>query len=309
VKKDDSSLTREQRARVRNEADGLLDRADARGVFPTPVDYILQVAKVSVVSDQDITDGYIAQLTRAGSKAVAAFKSAISKVWGLFESGARLIHIDRVVYRVKQTFLKLHETGHGYLSWQRDIYAVTADCEKSLADDIKDLFEREANAFASDILFQGEGFTKEAANYDFGFDAPLKLSKKYGASLYATIRRYVSESPHAYAVLVLDPPVLTERVGFRCALRRPITSPLFDATVGRIPWAGSFSPDDAIGRMVPMWPRRMTGIRSFDISDGSGVGHECVGVAFTQKHQVFILIKLLRPLTKTTIVVPKAMST
>jgi hypothetical protein len=36
--------------------------------------------------------------------------------------------------------------------------------------------------------------------------------------------------------------------------------------------------------------------------------HECVAVAFTQKHQVFILIKLLQPITRTTIIVPDAVN-
>lgn len=58
------------------------------------------------------------------------------------------------------------------------------------------------------VLFQLDAFDAEARDLKFGLGAPLKLSRRYGASAYASIRRYVSGSDRACAVLVLEPPVL-----------------------------------------------------------------------------------------------------
>jgi hypothetical protein len=44
--------------------------------------------------------------------AAAALKSAISKVFGIYDADEHLIHIDHTVHQSKQTFLKLHEAGH-----------------------------------------------------------------------------------------------------------------------------------------------------------------------------------------------------
>ena len=48
----------------------------------------------------------------------------------------------------------------------------------------------------------------------------------------------------------------------------------------------------------------MTGKRSLGISDRNGDLHDCVAEAFTQKHQVFILIHAVRTLTKSSIIIP-----
>ena len=55
-------------------------------------------------------------------------------------------------------FIKLHEAGHGTLPHQSKIYRLIHDCEKTLDADMTDLFEREANVFASQGLVQGEVF-------------------------------------------------------------------------------------------------------------------------------------------------------
>jgi hypothetical protein len=62
----------------------------------------------------------------------------------------------------------LHEAGHGTLPHQSKVYALIHDCEKTLDAEITDLFEREANVFASEALFQGEIFAKEAQQLHFG---------------------------------------------------------------------------------------------------------------------------------------------
>ena len=176
------------------------------------------------------------------------------------------------------------------MSWQRDLYAVVEDCKKTLAPDTAELFDREANVFASEVLFQLDTFTVEAEAEPFGVRVPLKLRKKYGGSIYATIRRYVSRSRRACAVLVLEPPEIMDGDGFRCDLRRVVASESFLKLFGHISWPDPVTPSDQIGAMVPLGKRRMSGKRTMELKDRNGGRHECFAEAFTQTYQVFLLI-------------------
>ena len=105
-------------------------------------------------------------------------------------------------------------------------------------------------------------------------------------------------------VLVLDPPTLLNGRGFVAALRRAVPSERFVEGFGQINWPEEYGPDDAIGKMIPLPGRRMSGRRTIRIRDRNGRDHECLAEAFTQKHQVFVLIWPIRALTTTRVVVP-----
>lgn len=286
-KPDDSSLTPRQYADVRSAAERALADAGAIGCFPTPIDDIMAVAKVHEVKEDVLNEGFVAKLRREVS---GALKSALSKVMGLFDARSRLIFIDRSLYLVQQTFIRLHETAHAYLPWQRDLYAIVEDCEQTIEPSLADQFDREANVFASEVMFQLDGFSKEADQKDFGVLVPVKLSSKYGASIYSSVRRYVTHNWRACCVIVLNPPELIEGDGFRATLRRHCASPAFMETFGEIHWPDVFTPADRIGAMVPVGGRKMSGKRSLPLKDANGNTHECLAESFTQTHQVFILI-------------------
>lgn len=301
MRKDDFSLSAEELGRVRLEARSALERANAFGRLPTPVADVLSAAKLTVVDDESLDEGLLASFRR---KATGALKSALSKVLGLFDARGWLIHVDRGVAAVKQTFIKLHEAGHGLLLWQRKMYAVAEDCKLTLTDEIEDLFEREANNFATEVLFQLDAFTEQAADCAFGINVPLKLGPKYGASAYSSIRRYVRKNERACVVLVLDPPLVGDGVGFRATLRRVVPSPAFVEIVGDPAWPEVFTPDDELGGMVPLGKRRMSAPRTLSLTDRNGTDHECIAEAFATPYQVFILIHLKKALTKVTVLLP-----
>lgn len=287
MKPDDSSLTPPQLAKIREEARRVLEEAGAVGTFPTPVPQIMQVARVEEVTEDVLSPTFVASLRR---KAGNTLKRALTKVVGLFDATARLIYIDRTLHVVKQTFVRLHETAHGFLSWQRDLYAVVEDCEQTLSPETAELFDREANVFASEVLFQLDGFANEVADQPFGIKVPLRFAKKYGASLYSSIRQYVSKSPERCCVLVLNPPELMDEEGFRCELRRVVASESFLESMGVIPWPDVITPSDPLGALVPVGGRRMSRPRSIRILDQNGDPHDCVAEAFTQGYQVFVLL-------------------
>lgn len=297
-KPDDYSLTLKQYESVCKKAEYALRSADAFGVLPTPIEDILATHKLELEHENVFELSFLKRMRR---KASSALKSAIGKVIGLFHISDKIIFIDKTVQVVKQSFLKLHEIGHYILPWQRKMYAVVEDCENSIAPEIADLFEREANVFASEVLFQRNTFIEEALNDPFGIKVPMKLSKKYGASVYASIRQYVQKNPYSCVVLVLDSPELNYGDGFRARLRRAIVSPPFKKRFGELCWPDYFSPDDEIGAMIPLGSRRMSSPKEIILTDRDGNEHECIAESFKHPYNIFILIHTVEELTKTSI--------
>jgi hypothetical protein len=299
-KADDYSLDDETQRLIWLHAERTLQKADALGSIPTPVAEVLEAAKV-VVSDEEVLDpGFLAKLRK---KAGAALKSALSKVWGVLDAVARIVYLDKTVLVVKQTFLKLHETAHAVLPWQRKMFVVAEDCQMTLAPEVAELFDREANAFASEVLFQLDAFSTEANDHAFNIRVPIDLAKRYKASIYASVRRYVSGSPRACMVLVLEPPQVCPRRGYVAKFRRDVVSPEFRRALGELVWPDEFSPDDQIGAMIPVGGRRISRPREIELRGANGRRHRCVADAFTQTHQVFVLIHSVTLLTRRVVVV------
>ena len=289
---DYSTLTPVQYSLVRKVAERALRDAGALGIFPTPIANIMDVARVQEVKEDVLNESFIQKLRTKMSGAGSLVRTALSKVLGLFHASEGLIFIDRTLMEVKKQFVRLHECAHGYLPWQRGMYAVVEDCEKSLDPDVADAFDREANVFASEVLFQLDAFHLEARDHAFSIFTPVKLSKKFGASIYSTVRQYVSKSDKCCAVIVLNPPEIAPGAGFQCALRRVIVSPSFATTFGQVGWPERFGPDDQVGAMVPIGSRKSSGKRTILLRDANGNERGCVAESFTQGYQVFVLVLL-----------------
>ena len=165
TKPDDSSLDPYSLRAVEERARKLLDRASAWDQFPTPIEDILAAAQLQLAASSMFDPARIVSYIR--NKTVNAgqyLKSAISKVFGIYDADDRIIHIDDTVGKTKQNFLKLHETGHHEMPTHRKLFRFFQDCAKTLAPEIADLFEREANNFARFALFQGDGYARVAAD-------------------------------------------------------------------------------------------------------------------------------------------------
>jgi hypothetical protein len=225
---------------------------------------------------------------------------------GLFHATEGLVFLSQSLLAVKKRFVGLHEAGHGFLPWQRPIYAVVEDCEKALDGTTAELFDREANVFASEVLFQLDAFRDMAEGECFEIWTPVKLARRFDASNYAAIRQYVSKSHRACAVVVLNMPQLVESDGFRASLRRAIQSDSFTELFGRYAWKDSYTPNDDVGRFIPLGRRRSSGKRSLALIDRNGIRHECVAESFSTGHQVFVLIHAIKTLTTTSIILPAA---
>ena len=152
---DDSTLDPEDLRAVEEQAHRLLDRADAWDRYPVPVDDILSAAWVRLAPTSAFdAAAIVSYLKEKTADAGARIKSAISKVFGLYDAAEAVIHVDDTVVEAKQTFLKLHETGHHDMPVHRKMFRIFQDCKKTLAPDVADHFEREANNFARFLLFK-----------------------------------------------------------------------------------------------------------------------------------------------------------
>jgi hypothetical protein len=300
---DDSSLDAGQRLAVEERARRLLDRACAWNRFPTPVEDILAAAQLRVAPTSIFDPARILAFVRDKTVETASrLKSAISKVLGLYDADERVIHIDDTVGESKQTFLKLHETGHHELPVHRKLFRFFQDCEKTLAPETADLFEREANNFARFALFQGNAYAELAADCNFEIKTPIKLAKKFGASVYASAREFARSNRRACVVYILEPVEYVDGDGARAAVRRIEPSPTFEAQFGR-PADSVITLDHALGLVLPIG-RKMTRPISVSITDRNGTRHECVAEAFNTSWNILILLYPIHSLTATTIILP-----
>src|SRR5260370_408478 len=133
TKKDDSSLDPESLRAVEARTRKLLDRASAWDRFLTPVEDILQAARLQVAPTSAFDPIRIfSYIRRKTADAGNYLKSAISKVLGIYDADEYVIHIDGNVAKPKQTFLKLHETGHHEMPTHRKLFRFFQDCQKTL---------------------------------------------------------------------------------------------------------------------------------------------------------------------------------
>jgi hypothetical protein len=303
TKPDDSSLSPDQLRAVEERARRLLDRASAWERFPTPIEDILAAARLQVACNSAFDPARILNFVRKKTvEAARSIKSAVTKLLGIYEADEQLIHIDGTVHVTKQTFLKLHETGHHEIPTHRKLFRLFQDCEKTLAPEIADLFEREANNFARFALFQGNGFARYAADCKFEIKTPMKLAKRFGASVYASTREFARTHHRACVVYILEPIEFLEGDGFRAVVRRIEPSLPFLRQFGQAKDT-VITPDHPLGSVLPIG-RKMTRPMSLSMKDLDGTDHECVAEAFDTSHNVLILLYPVRALTTATIILP-----
>ena len=305
-KSDDCTLTPQQYARVRKEAERALREADALGVLPTPMSAIMEAANVEEVKEDVLNEGLLEKFRHNVGKIGGVLKRAVSKVLGVFHAPSGLVFIDQTLMAVKKRFVGFHEAGHGFMPWQRQTYDHVEDCEQALDPYAAELFDREANVFASEVLFQLNTFSEMAEDHEFGIFTPVKLSKEFEASIYSTVRQYVSKNHRACAVVVLNMPEFVEGDGFQATLRRAIQSSTFTDKFGNYQWKQIYTPDDDLGALVPLGKRKASGKRQISLIDLNGDKYECIAESFTQGYQVFILIHAIQTLSKTTYILPSA---
>lgn len=205
----------------------ILKGSKSLDVFPTPVDQIVEYAELVVRTDIDLSqirESYF-------SKQLDVLKRALGKVRGALDRRQKLIYVDASQIKSRRNFVKLHEVGHDVLPWQKEVHDLLDDDDKSLSEDTHDEFEAEANYFASVTLFQHDRFHDELSKFGLGLDSSLQLAKHFGASVHATLRRYVEHSRNRCALIVLEN-ISNEGAVAKCNIRNIFQSERFRKTFG-----------------------------------------------------------------------------
>lgn len=190
----------------------ILKESKSFDIFPTPVDKILSYSNYALNNNIDLknidTSFFDLLKEKLINPSKNALLSALSKIKGIFDREDKIIYIDTNLDKNlgKKNFVKLHEIGHGVLSWQDEIM-LALDNNETLCEGYEEQFEAEANYFASITLFQHERFIEECGKLNLGLGAVMELSKKFGSSVHSAFRNYVLQSKNRCALLVLNHPV------------------------------------------------------------------------------------------------------
>jgi Zn-dependent peptidase ImmA (M78 family) len=214
----------------------ILKNSKSLDVFPTPVDKIVEYCELNLSNKNGfhhIPNNYI-------PKQIDAFNRMLKKVLGAFDREEKVIYIDPSLPHVKQNFIKLHETGHGAIPWQKEIKY--EDNEDTLSPAVKEVFEAEANYFASAGLFQLKRFEDEMNKLPLEIGSPMALAKKFGGSNHAAIRRYAEVSKKRCCLLVLED---KDKNGSNTSLdlRNSFQSTSFTKEFGELTWPKIFNLD------------------------------------------------------------------
>lgn len=275
---------------IREHAARILRDSGALGRFPTPIDDILSTARLVVDTSMDLHPDHLDPLYKSRGRDPDRIRRAAAKVAALVDVVDRRIYLNRDGSRYARPFLLLHETGHAVLPWQRKWYLFEED-DASLDPYVQDLFEREASAFAAEVVFQMEVFDGEAARLPLVIQSAIDLSKQFGASIYATLRRFVDRCPSPVALLVLD---LPPEPNGEATLRRSLASPAFIQEYGSPPWPKTYGLD-ALGlpHLDPSRTRRTEsgeGHLGFPVASPAGSLFDPTVETFFNGYVVFALL-------------------
>ena len=178
----------------------LLHAADAGERLPTPVDDIVAAADLTRTDEIVVSRSMI---RRAPERMRPLLRSAGRKILGLLDRRERIIQIKAARTPGRERFVTSHEVAHSILPWQADL-AVFGDDQRTLSPQIADMFEREANQGAAEILFQQDLLRRVALDYPINISTPIELADLFGASIHATFRRWVEGLDTVACGLVLD---------------------------------------------------------------------------------------------------------
>jgi len=228
---DNGELSIDDVLEIRQHADTLLKEAGAYGKFPTPTADLVAAAGLKVEHTL-FTDERI--LKRMEAAPAERIKRARGELLGVVDLRGRTIYVSPEIPLGNLPPLVLHETAHAYLRWQRDIYLYAQEGGTELRHDIRDRFEREANQFAWELLFQLDHFRHDAERGEFSLRTPVQLARRYGTTCYAAIRWFVKTNRRACALLIMGP---SHHAGDSAwSLRRIMQSPRFTRCFGQVPW-------------------------------------------------------------------------
>lgn len=287
MKKDDSTLEPQQLDNVKKYAKVLLHEADALNQFPTPVDRLIKTAKLDVNKEVSLgrNDNLIRKFNSRLGKLARPQIHGLKKLLGMLHVPSGEIYIDHAQHEKKKIWIKLHETGHGFIPHQRKMYEFMEDGKLELDPEINDIFEREANNFAAETLFQLDTYEKIAADYRIAIQTPVDLAQKFGSSIYSSIRRYVQTHFAPIALAVYNFPKESESFKLR---RLPMHSNSFLKKFGSVNFPPNCEKFGFLGSILNTSQYQTNQICG--LQDLNEDIHETSIHVFTNTYEIFVML-------------------
>ncbi len=182
---------------IRKHALALLREADAEGEFPTPLDRLMDVAKLVYAGEITLTLEERRSLRR---QLGGALDRVLASVRGMLSFGSREIWLAEDLHPLQRRFVHAHEIGHHILPFHRQVAYL--DNWETMHRDLRNACEREANQASIEILAQGDRLRAIADDSRFGRELIEQLSSRSGISLQATARRIGEESQRLVCTVI-----------------------------------------------------------------------------------------------------------
>ncbi|MEO6115941.1 MAG: ImmA/IrrE family metallo-endopeptidase [Pseudolysinimonas sp.] len=180
---------------IRRQARGALKAAGATDTLIVPLD--------AVATAVDLKQENLFELGEDAPRGLRLKVEALrSKLMGVLAVKKKTIYVDPDLVAPRHRFTTAHEIGHHALPWQESAYQ--ADDNHNLSNKATEVFEREANDFAGELLFGAGRFNDTADSEAPGIATPLALASQYGTSASATLRQYAEHGARPVALLVVS---------------------------------------------------------------------------------------------------------
>ncbi len=185
----DGVLSPTERKTIRTHALALLRKSDALGVFPTPLEQLMEVAQLVAAGEITLD---LDERRKLRDKFGSLLDKALDLLQGAIHRRSREVWIQPELHEMRRRFVLAHEIGHDVLPWQHELAYL--DDDQRLREDVRIKFEREANQAAIELLAQGDALRSEADDSPLTVSLVSSLSGKYEISLQAIARRITEES-------------------------------------------------------------------------------------------------------------------
>ena len=179
----------------------LLRRADVYGVLPTPISELYEFSQIEC-----LTFGVEEQRRweRLRESAQSVVRSMFQKIRGFGDLREKVVFVASDSPVARDRFVKGHELGHQIIPWHR-VRREYMDDDHTLSPATRALFEREANFFAAEVLFQAELFSRRARDFTPSLDAVFTLAEAHQSSRQATLWRFAEVHDYPVAAAIYYP--------------------------------------------------------------------------------------------------------
>lgn len=210
------------------------------------------------------------------------------------------IVLDSGLPEIKHDWSTCHEVAHHLLPWHKTYFR--GDTAQTLDPAWQEQLEAEANCAASELMFCGPVFDREAKDVYPSWAGFKEITSRYGKSMTATLRRFVARGPDRPMAMMVSTPYWKAK---------PEDQPeRWRHCVGSVQFLDAFcsvTPADLLSRVDAHTQQRRggpVGDFSFSLDDDNGDAHEFHAESFYNGHYILTLFVEVRKRSARRIIVP-----